>query len=246
MSNKSILWALVGLLGLAFLAPSTSLAQNKTASLVFEVADYDRAHAQIDSLLRRWGASLASEKEDFFVAKTANQCVVRVPNENFDGFLADVSSLAKSISSRESRLLDLAKEKQDLQLALDDKNRALEQHRQILSRAKAALEIESAEAKIAEVAAQLAVLQGQMLALEQGHLSSIQLDYHQKKGAAAPAAGEQPAQAAAHGLLWNLLVYSLPVAVLAGLMFALYRVQRNKKRRTRKQHASTQRSNNPW
>lgn len=153
----------------------------KTGDLSFECTDLSKTRSSIESAVKRYGGFIVNERMyKGYNNKTSNQDLkIRVPSENFDSLVADISKGAQRIDSREIEIEDVTEQYLDTETRLAVKRQLESRYRELLAEAKDVTDILEIEKQLAKIREDIESAEGQLKRLDdQVALSTLDVTYY--------------------------------------------------------------------
>ena len=143
----------------------------KNGSMTLVVDNLEQSRSKVLMLIEKHGGYCANEQYSSWEHSSSYNLTVRVPCDNFDGFVADVEAGKGKIESKSMYINDVTAEYIDLETRLDTKRSYLARYKELLKSAKSVQEIVSIEDKIRSLEEEIDSTVGQLKYL------SNQVDY---------------------------------------------------------------------
>ncbi|MBR6083370.1 MAG: DUF4349 domain-containing protein [Salinivirgaceae bacterium] len=120
----------------------------KNGSMTLVVDNLEQTRNDVVGLIEKHGGYVSNEQYSNWEHSSSYNLTVRVPCDNFDGFVAEVEAGKGKIESKSVYINDVTSEYIDLETRLNTKRSYLERYKQLLKSAKSVQEIVSIEDKI--------------------------------------------------------------------------------------------------
>ncbi|MBR3566904.1 MAG: DUF4349 domain-containing protein [Salinivirgaceae bacterium] len=120
----------------------------KNGSMTLVVDNLEQTRNDVVGLIEKHGGYVSNEQYSNWEHTSSYNLTVRIPCDNFDGFVAEVEAGKGKIESKSVYINDVTAEYIDLETRLNTKRSYLERYRQLLKSAKSVQEIVSIEDKI--------------------------------------------------------------------------------------------------
>jgi len=153
----------------------------KTGDLSFECKNLSETRNEIETVVKQHGGFIVNERlHKGYNNKTSNQdLTIRVPSENFDALVSDISKGAQHIDSREVEIEDVTEQYLDTETRLSVKRQLEARYRELLSEAKNVTEILGIETQLAQIREDIESAEGQLKRLDdQVALSTLDVSYY--------------------------------------------------------------------
>lgn len=120
----------------------------KNGSMTLVVDNLEQTRNEVVSLIEKHKGYVSNEQYSNWEHTSSYNLTVRIPCDNFDGFVAEVEAGNGKIESKSVYINDVTAEYIDLETRLNTKRSYLERYKQLLKSAKSVQEIVSIEDKI--------------------------------------------------------------------------------------------------
>jgi hypothetical protein len=201
----------------------------RTASLNFEVKDYNSFSSAYREKIKSLGGYIAQEEQTQSDYKIENSITIKVPVDQFDNAVAQLSSNAGKINERKISSQDVTGEYVDTRSRIEARKQVRQRYMDLLKQAKNMEEILSVQAEINGIQEEIESATGRIDYL--GHssaFSTINLTYYQVLNSSAktdskPSLGTKITEAFKTGAGWigDLLVGLISIWPLFLLVFIL-------------------------
>jgi len=138
----------------------------KQASLRFETNDLENTFSQIQAALKENGATIQTDSEGKDYNTIYRNITVKVPSQNFDSFIKDVSKGVSYFERKDISAEDVTEQYIDLNSRLKTKRKLEERYLQILQKATKISEILEIEKQISTIREEIEAKEGQLKYLE--------------------------------------------------------------------------------
>ena len=143
----------------------------KNGSMTLVVDNLEQSRNKALALIEKHGGYCANEQYSSWEHSSSYNLTVRVPCDNFDGFVAELEASNGKMESKSMYINDVTSEYIDLETRLDTKRSYLARYKELLKSAKSVQEIVSIEDKIRSLEEEIDSTVGQLKYL------SNQVDY---------------------------------------------------------------------
>ena len=143
----------------------------KNGSMTLVVDNLEQTRNEVLNLIEKHGGYCANEQYSSWEHSSSYNLTVRVPCDNFDGFVAEIEASNGKMESKSMYINDVTSEYIDLETRLDTKRSYLARYKELLKSAKSVQEIVSIEDKIRSLEEEIDSTVGQLKYL------SNQVDY---------------------------------------------------------------------
>ena len=152
----------------------------KTAYLSIEVLNYTNSRKMIDSTLKAFSAYVVSENLQNTETQISNSINIRVPANQFEKLLANLTRLAKRVDFQNIETQDVTEEYIDVQTRLTNKRKVEQTYLRLLKRTNSIEDILKIEQKLGEIRTDIESTEGRLKYLNnQVGYSSINLNVYQ-------------------------------------------------------------------
>lgn len=138
----------------------------KQASLRFETNDLENTFTQIQAAIKESGATIQTDSEGKDYNTIYRNITVKVPSQNFDIFLSNVSKGISYFERKDISAEDVTEQYIDLTTRLKTKRKLEERYLQILQKATKISEILEIEKQISTIREEIEAKEGQLKYLE--------------------------------------------------------------------------------
>ena len=161
----------------------------KTANLNLEVKDYNAYNTSLRDKLKQFGGYITQEEQSQFEYKIENTLTIKIPVDQFDDAVNNISSNVKELNEKKITSEDVTTEVVDTRSRLEAKRQVRLRYLDLLKQAKNMEEILSVQSEINGIQEQIESAAGRMEYLQHSSsFSTIHLTYYQvlKEGAIDP------------------------------------------------------------
>ena len=143
----------------------------KNGSMTLVVDNLEQSRSKVLAMIEKHGGYCANEQYSSWEHSSSYNLTVRVPCDNFDGFVVELEASNGKMESKSMYINDVTSEYIDLETRLDTKRSYLKRYKELLKSAKSVQEIVSIEDKIRSLEEEIDSTVGQLKYL------SNQVDY---------------------------------------------------------------------
>ena len=162
------------------LKPISDLKLIKTGSCSFETESLKATADRINKAITKYNGYASNESESKSADRINRTINIRVPSDNFDNLLADISVGVNRFDEREINVSDVTEQYYDLTARLNTKKQIEARYIQLLSRAGKITEILEVERQIGEVRTEIDRIEGKLKYLKnQVSFSTLQINYYE-------------------------------------------------------------------
>ena len=153
----------------------------KESNLRYETQDLDATYQQIISSAKKNKAYVQSDTEGKDYNSLYRTITVRIPNANFDAFLADVGKGVAYFDRKEISAKDVTAEFIDIEARLKAKKTLEERYLQLLTKATKVSEILEIEKELSTIREEIEAKEGQLKYLQNRvSLSTVTIEFYKK------------------------------------------------------------------
>jgi hypothetical protein len=158
----------------------------REGELRFETMDRNRTRTEILGFVKTHQGYLADDREQRNPNTLEQAMTIRVPSEEFDELLADVSSGVTHFDKREIRAIDVTEEFVDVEARLKTKKETEARYRELLTQAKSVEEILKIEEQIDKLRAEIESTEGRLrLMKDRESYSTLSVSFYESSAKAA-------------------------------------------------------------
>jgi hypothetical protein len=152
----------------------------KTAYLSIEVSNYQKSRNLIDSTLKAFNAYIVSENLQNTESQISNSINIRVPANQFEKLMANLSKIAKKVDYQNIETQDVTEEYIDVQTRLNNNRKVEQTYLKLLKRTNSIEDILKIQQKLGEIRTDIESTEGRLKYLNhQVSYSSINLNVYQ-------------------------------------------------------------------
>lgn len=153
----------------------------KESNLRYETQDLEATYQQIIASVKKNKAYIQSDAEGKDYNSLYRTITVRIPNANFDAFLADVGKGVAYFDRKEISARDVTAEFIDIEARLKAKKTLEERYLQLLSKATKVSEILEIEKELSTIREEIEAKEGQLKYLQNRvSLSTVTIEFYKK------------------------------------------------------------------
>ncbi len=208
----------------------------KTGDLSFECVNLNETRDAIETAVKHYNGFIVNERlYRGYNNKTSNQALeIRVPSENFDFLVSDISKGAQRLNQRSVEIEDVTEKYLDTETRLSVKRQLEARYRELLGEAKNVKDILAIEEQLAKLREDIESAEGQLKRLDdQVALSTLDVSYYVRL--------DEPPQFARHfrnglGNGWDNLVWFFvgllniwPFILIVLLLIGGFKINRKQK-----------------
>ncbi|MFC4816295.1 MULTISPECIES: DUF4349 domain-containing protein [unclassified Flavobacterium] len=170
----------------------------KTANLSFESSDLNASYENLQKGISKYNAIVQNDESGKNDASVYRNLTIRIPNQHFDAFIADISKGVQHFDRKEISQQDVTEEYIDVESRMKSKKKLEERYLQLLSKANKVSEMLEIEKKLAEIREEVEAKEGQLKYMQNRiSMSTIQIEMYTKN------ASESGATVSYGSKIWN-------------------------------------------
>jgi hypothetical protein len=170
----------------------------KTANLSFESSDLNASYESLKKGITKYKAIVQNDESGKNDASVYRNLTIRIPNEHFDTFIADISKGVSHFDRKEISQQDVTEEYIDVESRMKSKKKLEERYLQLLSKANKVSEMLEIEKKLAEIREEVEAKEGQLKYMQNRvSMSTIQIEMYTNN------ASESGATVSYGSKIWN-------------------------------------------
>jgi len=170
----------------------------KNANLRFESEDINQSFATIQKAVTQYKAAISNDASGKDYNSTFRNLTIRIPNQYFDVFIADISQGVKHFDTKEISQQDVTEEYVDIESRMKSKKKLEERYLQLLSKANKVSEMLEIEKQLAEIREEIEAKEGQLKYMQNRvALSTISIEMYTNNPS------ESGATVSYGGKIWN-------------------------------------------
>lgn len=153
----------------------------KTGDLSFECENLSKTRNEIAGALKQYGGFIVNDRlyQGYDHQRSYQDLKIRVPVENFDELVADISKGAQRVDSREIEIEDVTEQYLDTETRLAVKQQLEARYRELLVEAKNVKDILAIEEQLAKLREDIESAEGKLKRLDdQVTLSTLDITYY--------------------------------------------------------------------
>lgn len=173
----------------------------KTGDLRFQTDDLDKTYNQVQQTVKKYQASIKNDSQSNEGYQLTRSITIRIPNQNFDAFITDISKGVAYFDQKEISSEDVTEEYIDVASRIKTKKVLEERYYELLKKASKVSEMLEIEKKLSEIREEIEAKEGRLKYLEsQVQMSTINIEFYK------PVADNQQATVSYGGKMGNALV----------------------------------------
>lgn len=151
----------------------------KNGNLKFETSNLETTYEQIKTAVKKGKATIQNDSEGKDYGTIYRRITVRIPSENFDTFIKDISSGVDYFDNKEISAQDVTEEYIDIDARLKAKKKLENRYLELLSKATKMSEMLAIEAQLSAIREEVEVKEGQLRYLQsQISLSTVIIEFY--------------------------------------------------------------------
>ena len=152
----------------------------RTANIDIEVSNYKESREVLNSILQKYEAFIATEREQNQTYRLENNLSIRLLPENLDAFIKAIEAMALNVYNKTISAKDVTKEFLDLEVRLKTKREVIARYQVLLQQAKNVQEVLAVENQLRQVIEEVESVEGQLKYLrDQIGFSTVHLRMYQ-------------------------------------------------------------------
>lgn len=210
----------------------------KTGFIEFETDDIKKTREIIETLVLKYQAYISQEDEKHFYSGIRQTISIRIPKENFDNFLNEITAGIKKLDNKNITVEDVTEEFIDSLARLKVKKETEQTYLKILSQAKTVKDILEVQNQIQDLRSDIEAIEGRLRYLQKSvNYSTLNISMYQiiNSGIARPSFFSKAVDAIEDGIsLFIDIVIAILYFWIFILMIAVILIIIIKKRRSKK------------
>lgn len=207
----------------------------KEGSIRFETADAAETRKQITATLATYKGYVSQDHAETYASQSVYTLTVRIPAENFEKLLTDITSTAQKIDNQDIKALDVTEEFIDVTTRIHTKKELENRYKALLSKANKVEEILAIEKEIEALRSDIESYEGRLNYLKSSIAYSTLTVVFYEKQTSTSTFGSEFTTAFAEG--WDNLVsftlglfYIWPfILIILGVLFVVRRKLKRRK-----------------
>ena len=170
----------------------------KTANLSFESSDLNVTYENLLKGVSKYNAIVQNDASGKNDASIYRNLTIRIPNQHFDAFIAEISKGVSHFDRKEISQQDVTEEYIDVESRMKSKKKLEERYLQLLSKANKVAEMLEIEKKLAEIREEIEAKEGQLKYIQNRvSMSTVQIEMYTRN------ASESGATISYGSKIWN-------------------------------------------
>lgn len=151
----------------------------KNGNIKFETDDLETTYTQIKQAIKKGNAYVQNDNEGKEYGSIYRRLSVRIPSQNFDSFIKDISTGVPYFDQKEISAQDVTAEYIDLDARLKAKKKLENRYLELLSKATKMSEMLAIEAQLSAIREEVEAKEGQLRYMQnQVSLSTITIEFY--------------------------------------------------------------------
>ena len=152
----------------------------KTGFIEFETEDIKRTRETIENLVTKYQAYISQEDEQHFHSNIRQTISIRIPKENFDNLLNEITAGIKKLDNKNITVEDVTEEFVDSLARLKVKKETEQTYLKILSQAKTVKDILEVQNQIQDLRSDIEAIEGRLRYLQKSvNYSTLNISMYQ-------------------------------------------------------------------
>ncbi|REG92230.1 DUF4349 domain-containing protein [Flavobacterium aquicola] len=151
----------------------------RTGNLRFETDNLETTYEQIKSAVKKGKAFIQNDSQGKEYASVYRRITVRIPSENFDSFIKDISNGVDYFDNKEINSQDVTEEYIDIDARLKAKKKLENRYLELLAKANKMSEMLAIEAQLSAIREEIEAKEGQLRYMQsQVSLSTVTIEFY--------------------------------------------------------------------
>ncbi|MBN2468206.1 MAG: DUF4349 domain-containing protein [Deltaproteobacteria bacterium] len=138
----------------------------RNGELAFECSNLGETRKRVEEAIKKYGGYISNENEYRYTDRIEQSIIIRVPAENFDGLVADISQGVRRFDRKHIGSTDVTEEFLDIELRIKIKKETETRYRELLARAKNVKEILEIERELGKIREEIESVEGRLKYLQ--------------------------------------------------------------------------------
>lgn len=138
----------------------------KSGDIRFQTDELDKTYNQIQAAVKKYNASVKNDSQSNGDYELSRNIYIRIPNENFDAFISDISKGVTYFDRKEISSEDVTEEYIDVASRIKTKKILEERYFELLKKATKVSEMLEIEKKLSEIREEIEVTEGRLQYLQ--------------------------------------------------------------------------------
>ncbi|MGV3697764.1 DUF4349 domain-containing protein [Flavobacterium sp.] len=151
----------------------------KSGNLRYQSDDLDKTYNQIREAAKKYNAAIKNDSQYSGDYEVSRNLTIRIPNENFDAFIADISKGVAYFDLKEISSQDVTEEYIDVASRIKTKKVLEERYYELLKKANKVSEMLEIEKKLSEIREEIEAKEGRLRYLENKvSMSTLSVEFY--------------------------------------------------------------------
>lgn len=151
----------------------------RTGNLRFQTENLETTYEQIKSAVKKGKAFIQNDSQGKEYASVYRRITVRIPSENFDSFIKDISNGVDYFDNKEINSQDVTEEYIDIDARLKAKKKLENRYLELLAKANKMSEMLAIEAQLSAIREEIEAKEGQLRYMQsQVSLSTVTIEFY--------------------------------------------------------------------
>lgn len=172
----------------------------KSGNLKFQSDDLEATYTQIQTAVKKYNALIKNDSQtnnDYALSRTVN---IRIPNQHFDAFIADISKGVKYFDQKEVSSQDVTEEYIDVASRIKTKKVLEARYLELLKKANKVSEMLEIESQLSDIREEIEAKEGRLRYLQNKvSMSTLDIEFYK------PVATGGKATVSYGGRIWNAI-----------------------------------------
>lgn len=211
----------------------------KTGFIEFETEDIKKTREIIENLVKKYQAYISQDNEQHFYSNIRQTISIRIPKENFDTFLNEITAGIKKLDNKNITVEDVTEEFVDSLARLRVKKETEQTYLKILSQAKTVKDILEVQNQIQDLRSDIEAIEGRLRYLQKSvNYSTLNISMYQiiNTSIARPSFFTKALNAVKEGIglfsdiIIGILYLWIFILIIIAVLVIIIKKRRNKKR----------------
>lgn len=215
----------------------------KTGFIEFETEDIKKTREIIENLVKKYQAYISQDNEQHFYSNIRQTISIRIPKQNFDVFLNELTAGIKKLDNKNITVEDVTEEFVDSLARLRVKKETEQTYLKILSQAKTVKDILEVQNQIQDLRSDIEAIEGRLRYLQKSvNYSTLNISMYQiiNSSIARPSFFTKALNAVKEGIglfsdiIIGILYLWIFILIIISVLIIIIKKRRKKKRLTEK------------
>ena len=207
----------------------------KTGNVTFESDELDATRKNIINLVNQYNGYISNDREYKSNGRISNTLSIRIPSNNFDTLLLEISKGVKKFDNKSVNISDVTEQFIDVQVRLKTKKKLETKYLEILKKAKTVREILDVERELGKLRSDIESTEGRLKYLQnQVSFSTLNITFYKQISASETSFSGKISKAFKKGFenVRNFFLYLIHIWPFIIILFLLFLYLRKRRLRT--------------